>query len=647
MSQNKVQDWDFEKFPIDLKKYKPFPLDPTKDKKLTQEQKDGLIANISLLRDVVVFFTATGAARGLAGHTGGAFDTIPEVVILLSFLLGDTDKSKYVDILFDEAGHRVATQYLLSVLDGQLPVEQLLHYREAYSHLPGHPELGFTPGVKFSSGRLGHMWPLVNGVALAEKDKTVFMLGSDGSQQEGDDAEAARLAVAQNLNVKLFIDDNDVTIAGHPSEYLKGYTVAKTLEGHGLKVVEANGEDLDSLYPAIVEILNYNGPAAVVVHRPMAPKIKGIEGSSHAHDAIKVEPAIEYLDPRHPKCANILRAIQPSTYSDILLGSTKEKGACRVEFGEAVSRVLDKTSKDENKSKVLVVDSDLEGSTGLNVIHKKHPEVFLSSGIMERGNFSAAAGWGAFKADRYGVFSTFSAFSEMIISELTMARLNFANVLTHFSHSGVDEMADNTCHFGINNFFLDNGLEDAYETRLYFPADCSQMDTIIDKVFYEKGLRFVFSTRSKVPWILKEDGSRFFEDSSYKFVPGKDEIIRKGTKGYVVSYGDILHRALDAVDRLRKEGLDIGLINKSTLNVVDEDVIKEIGKTEFVLVAESLNQKTGLGSKLGTWLLERDLRPRYGYMGTNKEGCGGLGEQIGHQGLDSASIALKIKQLIK
>ena len=40
------------------------------------------------------------------------------------------------------------------------------------------------------------------------------MLGSDGSQMEGDDAEAARLAVAQKLNVKLLIDDNDVTIAG-------------------------------------------------------------------------------------------------------------------------------------------------------------------------------------------------------------------------------------------------------------------------------------------------------------------------------------------------------------------------------------------------------------------------------------------------
>ena len=47
-------------------------------------------------------------------------------------------------------------------------------------------------------------------------------------------------------------------------------------------------------------------------------------------------------------------------------------------------------------------------------------------------------------------------------------------------------------------------------------------------------MRFVFSNRAKIPWILKEDGSRFYDDA-YKFVPGKDEIIRKGTKGYVVS----------------------------------------------------------------------------------------------------------------
>ena len=103
------------------------------------------------------------------------------------------------------------------------------------------------------------MWALVNGVALANRDKTVFLLGSDGSQQEGNDAEAARLAVAQGLNIKLLIDDNDVTIAGHPSQYLKGYDLTKTLEGHGLKVVTVQGEDIDALWGAVHAVCGGQG----------------------------------------------------------------------------------------------------------------------------------------------------------------------------------------------------------------------------------------------------------------------------------------------------------------------------------------------------------------------------------------------------
>lgn len=75
---------------------------------------------------------------------------------------------------------------------------------------------------------------------------------------------------------------------GHPSQYLKHYSVAETLSGHGIKAVEANGEDIDSLYAAICEVVNTPGAAAVVSKRVMAPGIKGIEGSPHAHDAVKV-----------------------------------------------------------------------------------------------------------------------------------------------------------------------------------------------------------------------------------------------------------------------------------------------------------------------------------------------------------------------
>lgn len=77
-------------------------------------------------------------------------------------------------------------------------------------------------------------------------------------------------------------------VSGHPSDYLKGYSVARTLAGHGMRVEEADGEDLDSLYNAIVQVVAKAGPAACVIKRKMAPHIKGIEGQTAAHDAIKV-----------------------------------------------------------------------------------------------------------------------------------------------------------------------------------------------------------------------------------------------------------------------------------------------------------------------------------------------------------------------
>ena len=44
-------------------------LDPSRPT-LTDEERSVLLANIQLLRDAIVLFTATGAARGVSGHTG-------------------------------------------------------------------------------------------------------------------------------------------------------------------------------------------------------------------------------------------------------------------------------------------------------------------------------------------------------------------------------------------------------------------------------------------------------------------------------------------------------------------------------------------------------------------------------------------------
>ena len=631
-------------FPIDLGGFKKLPLDPAVAT-LTGEQREALEHNIQLCRDAIVFFTAIGDAKGLGGHTGGPYDTVPEVMIAYSFMQGPAGDS-IVPIFFDEAGHRVATQYLMAVLEGNLEVNKLFHYREYLSHLPGHPERDFTPGVKFSSGRLGHMWPMVNGVALANPGKTVLMLGSDGSQMEGNDAEAARLCVAEDLNVKLLIDDNDVTIAGHPSDYLKGFDVTKTLEGHGLKTDVGDGEDLDALYARMAAAFSTQGPVALINKRKMAVGIEPLEGSPHGHDVIKASYAVGYLEKRGLNdAADYLKNVTKGPFKPEFKGSTGA-GKNRSLFGKVFNEIVGAMSKEDREASVKVFDSDLEGSCGLDVIRKEFPEIFIRGGIMERGNYSAAAGFG-FEKGKQGVFATFSAFLEMCVSEITMARLNKSNVLAHFSHAGCDDMADNTCHFGINNMFAANGLPDEGHdtTRLYFPSDQHQFAKCLKSIFNDEGLRFIFSTRSAVPDLLDDAGNPVFGDG-YSFDAGKDTVVREGTAGYIVSFGETTYRALDAVLTLKEQGTDVGLIAKTCLNTYDQDTMANLAAAPAVMVAESFNVTTGLGGRLGSALLKRGFAGKYTHIGTNKEGSGGLWRQMPYQGLGPEGIARSFKTLV-
>jgi transketolase len=532
------------------------------------------------------------------------------------------------------------------VLDGHMPVDKLLHYREHGSGLPGHPEKLLTPGVEFSSGRLGHMWAFCNGVAMANPGKSVIVLGSDGSQMEGDNSEAARLAVGKGLNIKVLIDDNDVTISGHPKEYMAGYDLTRTLAGYGLRVDTVLGEDLDELYVALARAFADDQPHALIIKRKMAPGIEGAEGSPHAHEVLKTEVAAKYLRGRGlPRAAELIEAAKPDK-SPLTYRGSSGAGRNRDDFGKIVNRILDGMPAAERLARVRVFDNDLEGSVGLQHVRKEHPEVFVRGGIMERGNFSAAAGFGHVEG-KQGIFATFSAFLEMCVSEITMARLNFANVLAHFSHSGVDDMADNTCHFGINSMFADGGVKPGHGedlTRLYFPVDRHQFAACLVRIFWDPGLRFVFSTRSPVPDILAEDGRPLFEGKPFE--PGKDDLVRDARGGgYVVAVGETVYRALDAVIGLDEAGLKVGLVCKSTLNRYDEEMMQRLCAAPFVLVAEGWNVKTGLGSRFGSELLRRGYRGRYANIGTHLEGPGGLWQQMGAQGLDPTGITSAIRAI--
>jgi transketolase C-terminal domain/subunit len=106
-----------------------------------------------------------------------------------------------------------------------------------------------------------------------------------------------------------------------------------------------------------------------------------------------------------------------------------------------------------------------------------------------------------------------------------------------------------------------------------------------------------------------------------------------------------VYRALDAVIQLQERGLKVNLVNKSCVNVVDQDMMSKLAVAPFVLVVEAWNVKTGLGSRFGSYLLQAGFKGRYNHLGTHKEGAGGLWQQMGYQGLDPQGIREAIEVL--
>jgi hypothetical protein len=90
----------------------------------------------------------------------------------------------------------------------------------------------------------------------------------------------------------------------------------------------------------------------------MAPGVPDIEGNADGHNSIPVKSAVKYLQTRgYSDLISIYDDIKPVPNPYLYIGSTKQLGANRVVFGEAVNTVLDKLSKEEAAKKVMVIDS--------------------------------------------------------------------------------------------------------------------------------------------------------------------------------------------------------------------------------------------------------------------------------------------------
>lgn len=211
-----------------------------------------------------------GVQKANSGHPGAPMGQAPMAHVLWSRHLRHNPKNPQWlnrDRFILSPGHGCMLLYSLLHLTGyDLPLSELMQFRQLGSKCPGHSEYGHTVGVETTTGPLGQ--GLANGVgmAMAQKylaayfnrpgheiiDYKILAIVSDGDLMEGVTGEASSLAGHLKLdNIIYLYDDNHISIEGHTSVSFSEDR-AKRYEAFGWHVQIVNdGNDTEAINKAI------------------------------------------------------------------------------------------------------------------------------------------------------------------------------------------------------------------------------------------------------------------------------------------------------------------------------------------------------------------------------------------------------------
>ncbi|AKL10939.1 TPA: transketolase [Kluyvera intermedia] len=221
-----------------------------------------------------------------SGHPGAPMGMADIAEVLWNDFLkhNPTDPTWYDrDRFILSNGHASMLLYSLLHLSGyDLSLDELKNFRQLHSKTPGHPEIGYTPGVETTTGPLGQGLANAVGLAIAERtlaaqfnrpdheivDHYTYVFMGDGCLMEGISHEVSSLAGTLGLGKLIgFYDHNGISIDGETEGWFTDDT-AKRFEAYHWHVVhEIDGHDPEAVKKAILEAQSVKDKPSLIICR--------------------------------------------------------------------------------------------------------------------------------------------------------------------------------------------------------------------------------------------------------------------------------------------------------------------------------------------------------------------------------------------
>lgn len=230
-----------------------------------------------------------------SGHSAGPLG-LADIFAALYFNILKHDPKKpdwnQRDILLLSNGHCIPVRYATMARAGYFERRELLTLRKFGSRLQGHPERLRLPGLENTSGPLGCGLSQACGMALAlrmdkELHRWIYVVMSDGEQDEGNIWEAAMLASKYKLNNIIAITDrNNIQIDGPTEKVMPLEDLKDKWESFGWHVIEIDGNNIEAVIDAcamgraVVE-----KPVMIIAHTIPGKGVDFMEYDFHWHGA--------------------------------------------------------------------------------------------------------------------------------------------------------------------------------------------------------------------------------------------------------------------------------------------------------------------------------------------------------------------------
>ena len=249
----------------------------------------------------------------------------------------------------------------------------------------------------------------------------------------------------------------------------------------------------------------------------------------------------------------------------------------REAFGKTLSALGDEFPK------LVVLDADIAGGTGVHHFRKSHPDRMIQFGIAEQNMMAAAGGMAA-----VGLIPVVTTFAVFCLRAIEQARLSLCyarrNAKIVASHPGLDVGPDGGSAQALEDLAAFRAIPGM---TVISPADATEMALATRAMLEYDGTVYMRTGRSPAPRLFGAD---------YTFEIGKGRIIRAGDDVTIIACGAEVARALDAAQQLAEDGISARVVNMATIKPIDRDLIARCSReTGAIVTAEDHNIHGGLG----------------------------------------------------